>query len=152
MYYFAYGSCMNVRDIKRTVDAKPVGAAVLKDYRFGYRAYSKARKGGVADIIPETGNEVEGILFEVPDFKGLDKREGHPHFYERIEVNVQLLETKEWVKAKTYSVVEKSEVDIAPFAYYSSLIIEGAKELTEEYQQKIKVLTKKLQNDPQSYE
>ncbi|MFB4164170.1 gamma-glutamylcyclotransferase family protein [Alteribacillus sp. JSM 102045] len=152
MYYFAYGSCMNVKDIKRTVYARPIGAAVLKDYRFGYRAYSKSRKGGVADIIPDPGNEVEGILFEVPDFKGLDNREGHPHFYERIETEVQLLDTKEWIEAKTYSVVEKSDADIAPFSYYSGLIFEGAKELTQEYQQKIRALTEKLQKGPESYE
>ena len=50
--YFAYGSCMSLKDLARTVDAKLLGPATLNDYRLAFTKYSKGRQGGVVDVIP----------------------------------------------------------------------------------------------------
>ncbi|MFB5664000.1 gamma-glutamylcyclotransferase family protein [Alteribacillus sp. HJP-4] len=144
MFYFAYGSCMNTEDLNRTVTAQRIGAASLRHYEFGYRAYGRSRNGGVADIFPSEGNSVEGVLFLVPGTSQLDAREGHPDFYRRIEVVVRREDTNENVEAFTYTVVNKSKIDIAPSEYYAGLIFEGAEILSPAYQNSIRKLTSRL--------
>ncbi|MFC5711994.1 gamma-glutamylcyclotransferase family protein [Thalassorhabdus alkalitolerans] len=143
-YYFAYGSCMNVNDIKRTVDGKRLGPALLHDYTFGFRAFSHKREGGVADIIFEEGKTVEGALFEVPGFEELDIREGYPLVYDRIPVHVKRLESNEWVKAETYTIKDKAVTDIPPSKYYAGLIEEGAEILSLEYQDQLRKMIREL--------
>ena len=137
--YFSYGSCMCERDIKRDVKgARFVGPATLFDYRLGFTRWSDKRKGGVADIVPATGDKVEGILFEVSDFEGLDRREGHPIAYKRCQVNVLPLGQEDCVEVTTYAVVDKSDQDILPSKEYMEIILDGAKQLSEGYQIKLK--------------
>jgi hypothetical protein len=139
--YFAYGSCMSEKDLARTVKAKKIGTATLYDYKLGFTRYSIGREGGVADIVPSPSDYVEGVLFEVPNFKGLDKREGHPTIYRRKRVKVLMNEFQVFTYAYTYEVLEKSIIDpkeYAPSEYYKGLIFEGAKALSQEYQSLLK--------------
>ncbi len=135
--YFAYGSCMSLKDLARTVDAKLLGPATLNDYRLAFTKYSKGRQGGVADVIPAAGDYVEGVLFEVDDFQELDKREGAPKFYQRTLVEVVPVNSNP-VSVTTYTVVKKSTKDIKPSKEYLRIILDGATNLSAEYQEKLR--------------
>lgn len=144
-YYFAYGSCMSVKDLARTVkDAQLVGAAIVADYELAFTKYSSGRKGGVADIVSKPGCKVEGIVFEVKDFKALDRREGvHNGLYKRIPVQLVLAQTSETIHAETYIVVEKDADEVIPSDDYMNIILDGATGLSEEYQNDLKERFKK---------
>ncbi|WP_202081369.1 gamma-glutamylcyclotransferase family protein [Caldalkalibacillus salinus] len=126
-YYFAYGSCMDEVDFRRTVpEFRTLGGAILKDYRLVFSMYGESRAGGVADVIPSSGHEVQGVLYKFPKkhLPDLDKREGvDSGAYERIEVDV-LLRHKS-IRAYTYQVVNKAKSEIAPSPYYLGLMVNG---------------------------
>lgn len=138
--YFAYGSCMDFADIFRTDPAAVfVGTAVLKNHKLAFSRYSLSRRGGVADIVREPGEYVEGVLYEVPDFALLDRREGAPFFYRRMRVRVYPAWLGgRWKWAWTYEIVDKSPVEIAPSREYALLIWEGAKVLSLEYRKRLR--------------
>jgi cation transport regulator ChaC len=132
--YFAYGSCMNLRDIRRTTPAEFVSAATLFDYKLAFTRYSKGRKGGVADVVKASGDYVEGVLFRIKDLKALDAREGAPYCYKRGKVKVLVHETMKFVNVWTYEVVNKEGYEIEPSEHYKRLIKEGAQQfLSKEY-------------------
>ncbi|WP_102349037.1 gamma-glutamylcyclotransferase family protein [Bacillus sp. Marseille-P3661] len=138
--YFAYGSCMSLKDIRRTVGtAQYVGPATLQNYRLGFTKFSKGRQGGVADIVPAAGEKVEGIVFSVPDFIALDRREGvHIQAYKRISLKIELQTTGEEVETETYTVVHKEKEEIIPSEEYMNIILDGACNLSEHYQNMLK--------------
>src|SRR5690606_41298841 len=55
-----------------------VGEAALKGFRLAFTHRSAVRAGGVADVVPEEGSEVRGILYRIAwsDLAELDEREG----------------------------------------------------------------------------
>lgn len=132
--YFAYGSCMNLKDIRRTTPAEFVSAATLFDYKLAFTRYSQGRKGGVADVVKASGDYIEGVLFRIQDLKALDTREGAPHCYKRKKIKVLVHETMKFVNVWTYEVVRKEEYEIQPSEYYKRLIREGAQQfLSKDY-------------------
>src|SRR4029077_8261611 len=100
-HYFAYGSNMNDEDLARWCNekSKPVvnlrtpKVAVLQDYDLAWNYFSNTRKGGVANIMPERGSHVEGVLFELSetDLEVIAQKEGRDT-YKRITVSVSLRE------------------------------------------------------------
>lgn len=138
--YFTYGSCMNRHDLARSgVSAICLGTAVLKNYRLAFSRYSIYREGGVADIVREPGEYVEGVLYEVSDFRVLDRREGAPYVYRRRLVRVYPEGLGErWRWAWTYEIVDKSPVEFQPSREYAKLIWDGAQVLSREYREKLK--------------
>jgi len=85
MYYFAYGSNMNlVYMYLRCPGAVPLGPAVLRDYRVVERGY--------ADIDRSPGDCVHGLLWEVTesDLHAMDLYEEYPEWYIRYEVPVEM--------------------------------------------------------------
>jgi cation transport regulator ChaC len=138
LYYFAYGSCMDEESFKGTVGEgryQVLGAATLPDHRLAFTMYSEYRQGGVADIVPAPGEEVEGVLYRLDQeaLPDLDKREGvDVGHYRRIRVKVRHRES--WIEAETYTVVNKSEEEIRPSLAYLRLIHQGAvQQLSESY-------------------
>jgi len=125
--YFAYGSCMDEIDFKRTVgEFKTLGSATLMNYRLAFSLYGKSRGGGVADVIPSAGEEVQGVLYSFDSkwLEHLDEREGVPDkVYERIEVEVS--HNGKNIKCYTYQVVEKEDQEIAPALPYLQLMRNG---------------------------
>ena len=143
-YYFAFGSCMHLDDIARTVNAKVVGAGRLEHYRLGFTKYSNGRQGGVADLIETPHDYAEGMVFEVEGFKELDAREGAPFFYERVRVPIHLTHEDRVVFATTYMIKNKESYEIQPTEEYANLIREGAKQLSPSYQRYLeKILSEK---------
>ncbi|MFA5991455.1 MAG: gamma-glutamylcyclotransferase family protein [Candidatus Doudnabacteria bacterium] len=98
MYYFAYGSNMNLEHMRRICGwhFSVLGGAILEDYQFGpdTRGYSNIR--------PCPGQKVFGVLYQVEQWSinALDEFEGCPTVFNRGEVIVKDFEGetyKAWV-------------------------------------------------------
>lgn len=128
--YFAYGSCMCRPSLRETVPRfELIGAARLKGYRLAFTYKSVARGGGVADVVPDPGREVWGVLFRVPQkyLVRLDEREGaHLGLYERAWVAVEF-QGSLFEPVLTYTVVNKELRELAPTPEYAGLIYDGAR-------------------------
>ncbi len=131
MYYFAYGSCMNETDFRRSVsNFNRLGMAQLHDYKLGFTMFSESRNGGVADIIDCQGAIVEGVLYTVDEeeIEKLDRREGHPFFYKRLELDV-VFNGEVIENVTTYKGVKPDMEEYSPSQNYAEIIIAGASEI-----------------------
>jgi gamma-glutamylcyclotransferase (GGCT)/AIG2-like uncharacterized protein YtfP len=78
MKYFAYGMNTNIMSMaQRCPAAVPMGHAIIENYRFRFAVH--------ADIVPEHGAYVDGVLWEVTDtcVESLDQTEGYPFYYDK---------------------------------------------------------------------
>ncbi|MCS7032904.1 MAG: gamma-glutamylcyclotransferase [Phycisphaerae bacterium] len=144
MWYFAYGSNLNVRAVAQWCrhhgrrlpslrDGKP---GVLPNYRLCFPIYSELWGGGIADIVYDPGKSVYGALFDVTDaeLKILDEKVGRKldangrevGVYRRLDVVVHPLGRGEPVQATTYQGVLVEKNHIPPSQFYMDLIIQGA--------------------------
>ena len=126
IYYFAYGSNMNHKQMKeRCKSAKFLCRAYLENYDFVYDGYSSLRKGAVANIVPKEKSVVWGGLWEIDeeDMKKLDCYEGHPNVYTREKVIVKDDNNKEYC-AIVY-LRDPRELN-NPSDEYRKTVIEGA--------------------------
>lgn len=131
-YYFAYGSCMCPVDLKRSLGenthAFVVGPATLKGYRLGFRYYSAKRQCGALDILPDPYSEVQGVLYRLPWRLShlLDHREGvHRGDYRHESVAVER-DGQSYIGVRTYIVVQKTPLEIAPNDWYFNVVLRGA--------------------------
>ena len=88
-YYFAYGSNMNLEQMKyRCPAAEVVENVRLENYRLAFRG--RAPGNGVATVLPEKGSYVEGVLWKITEAceKSLDFYEGFPSFYGKESIRV----------------------------------------------------------------
>jgi gamma-glutamylcyclotransferase len=160
-YYFAYGSNMNEEVIReRCSDPECLGKAYLPDYKLGFTRYSKNRESGVADILISPGEVVWGLIYQVTDHDvaSLDRYEGHPNAYRRINEKAMLfnyppnflenlieqigedtslsykydlfsdLNNFQELDVITYEVVEKASETIHPSREYIRLLLDAAYE------------------------
>lgn len=132
LYYFAYGSCMDESSFAGTVGKDQyqlLGGARLKGYRLAFPLYSSSRGGGgVGDILPDPGGEMEGVLYRLKPaaWPPLDEREGVSQgTYRRTEVDV--FWDGRTVRAVTYTVVNKANREFRPSPLYCRLILNGAR-------------------------
>jgi gamma-glutamylcyclotransferase (GGCT)/AIG2-like uncharacterized protein YtfP len=126
--YFAYGANLNLRGFRRRCPGASVaGRARLPGYRLSFTRYSRAEKGGVADIVPEPGAEVWGALYEVDErcLAALDDYEGAPRAYRRATVRV-LDDAGREREAIAY--LANRTGDFAPSRQYLALIARGARD------------------------
>lgn len=80
MLYFAYGSNLDFAQMRqRCPSAKFVSIAKLPDHRLDFTRKSLTRGCGVADVVPELGRAVWGVVFAVEetDIGSLDASEGY---------------------------------------------------------------------------
>ncbi len=127
--YFAYGSNLHAPQMaKRCVDSKRVGRAVLVDHRLDFTRRSGDWAGGVADVVPTPGHEVWGLLYEISDSDlcSLDRYEGYPTLYGRMQVEVQK-DGEPVGNVLTYFVQEKQPF-VAPHPDYLKIIRTAAQE------------------------
>jgi gamma-glutamylcyclotransferase (GGCT)/AIG2-like uncharacterized protein YtfP len=100
--YFAYGSNLNFDDWRRNRPDLPDPATVLEfvceaylpDSEVVFNVRSNSRRGGVLNIKQRTGQLVPGVIFRVKPgaWDVLDRKEGAPGKYERIETVALSLE------------------------------------------------------------
>jgi len=104
VYYFAYGSNLSKRQIlERCPESKPRFAATLHNYKLVFAGWSRKWRGGVASIKASRGDRVRGAVYEITDtdLRRLDKYEGYPGNYNRLNVTVNN-EDGDPVEAVTY--------------------------------------------------
>lgn len=78
-YYFAYGSNLSVRQMKRRCPhAEVVGIGKISNYSFAITGFSRRWNGGVATIIPAKNQVVWGVVYALDDhcLARLDRFEG----------------------------------------------------------------------------
>ena len=132
--YFAYGSNMASSTLaERAVGARRVGIGRLLDHRLGFTLPSHRWGGRAADIVPEIGGVVWGVLWRVEDAGALD---GFEVRYDRIEVAVEE-DPGQTMSAFTYRVRAELRADdegIPAPAYLARLVV-GAGEagIPDEY-------------------
>ncbi|MGE4063280.1 MAG: gamma-glutamylcyclotransferase family protein [Rhodospirillaceae bacterium] len=120
MLYFAYGSNLNLRLMKRhAARAKPIGAARLDGYKIVFRRY--------VDIAPEKNGVVWGAVYEVTPAceRALDAYEDCPRLYRKITVRVDV--GGEVREAMAYVMTEALRQDGAapPSVDYFTLVEQG---------------------------
>ncbi len=131
-YYFAYGSCMCPVDLKRSLGENThsfvVGPATLRGYRLGFRYYSAKRQCGALDILPDPCSEVQGVLYCLPWRLShlLDQREGVQRGDYRHESIALEQGGQAYVGVRTYVVVQKTPLEIAPNDWYFNVVLRGA--------------------------
>ena len=91
-YYFAYGSNLNLGQMKtRCPDHKLIMSFILDGYRLMFRS--------VADIEKHQDSKVEGVIFLITmqDERNLDKYEGVPNIYRKEYFNCKIDNNEESV-------------------------------------------------------
>ena len=91
MYYFAYASNLNRRQMsERVPGAKPRFAATLPNYKLMFSGWSRAWRGGTATLQASHGDRVLGGVYEITEqeLARLDKNEGYPNEYTHLTVTV----------------------------------------------------------------
>lgn len=135
MLYFAYGSNMECAQMRqRCPSAAFVGVARLADHRLAFSRASRTRGCGVADVVPEAGHSVWGVVCQLSelDVGALDKSEGYrpgreKNSYWRRECMVFLDgDESRPVTAQTYF-AEREPNPPPPNRAYKALIVSGAR-------------------------
>ena len=107
MYYFAYGSNLSKKQMREHCpESKPRLIAILPNYKLVFTDWSRQWRGGVATVKRFSGEKVLGAIYEITesDLRRLDKKEGYPQSYGRINVivfddNNQPIEAMTYIKA-----------------------------------------------------
>lgn len=96
--YFTYGSCLDKGPDRRLAQSGkihefcPLAIGELPGYRF---VLHKEAADGIrvyANLIPESGSSVVGLIYQVSDagLRYLDARKGHPDHYQRVSLAIKL--------------------------------------------------------------
>ena len=91
MYYFAYASNLNKKQMRERVpESKPMFVATLPNYKLVFTGWSRRWRGGYATIMLSRDDKVLGAIYEVSekDLRRLDSYEDCPRSYNRINVTV----------------------------------------------------------------
>ncbi|HEX4720015.1 MAG TPA: gamma-glutamylcyclotransferase family protein [Thermoleophilaceae bacterium] len=128
--YFAYGANM-AEDVMAAFcpGHRPLGSAELPGHRLAFSRRSIRTGTGVADVVPDPGASVWGVLYELSDsdIDGLDRKEGNGWAYERVPVVVRAgPRWDEEVAAVTYRVCEREPAEVEPSRDYLDGLIAAA--------------------------
>ena len=126
MYYFAYGSNLNQKQMReRCPDSKPLFTAVLPNYRLVFSGWSRQWRGGIASIKPIRDERVRGAIYEISEqcLRRLDRFEVG---YSRIKVTV-FGEDDEPIEAITY-IKSGQQEDTQPSKEYLAVIQQGLRD------------------------
>jgi gamma-glutamylcyclotransferase (GGCT)/AIG2-like uncharacterized protein YtfP len=126
MFYFAYGSNLNWPQMQRRCpSARFVCVAHLPGYSFAIARHSRLRDCGTANIIPDPGGSVCGVVYEVSesDMEIMDRFEDG---YTRHIHAVIALNGKGPLEAVVYIAPRETAVPL-PNAEYKRLMLEGAR-------------------------
>jgi len=127
MIYFAYGSNMDLDQMKvRCPGSGVIGVGELSHYAMAFTRWSRSWKSGTADILPERGKSVYGVLFDLTfeDLKKLDKFADYSNSYLRQDVSVSF--EGEALPAMTY--VARRQGVYRPSKSYMGKMLHGAEQ------------------------
>lgn len=127
MYYFAYGSNMNWEQMhRRCPSSQFFSIARLPNYCFAIARHSQLRKCGTANIFPQKGSDVWGIVYDVSD-QDLITLDGFEDGYRREKLFVlRSGEDQHPIEALIY-IAEKEDNPPLPNPEYKRLIVDGAR-------------------------
>ena len=126
MYYFAYASNLNQKQMKeRCPDSKPLFTAVLPNFKLVFAGWSRQWRGGVASIQSLRGDRVRGAIYEVTE-SCLQRLDRYESGYSRLRITV-FGEDDEPIEAITYVKDGKLE-DAAPSKEYLAVIQQGLRD------------------------
>lgn len=132
-YYFAYGSNMNMAQMKqRCSSPKVLGIARLPGYKVEFYGYSGIWDGAQETVIADTQSEVWGVLYELSayDWEALDGYQdarftGTGQYF---HYPVEVIDSQErLIKAMIYKKNILNEAK-APSTEYLNFIVQGAQE------------------------
>lgn len=144
MWYFAYGSDLNSQSLaewsERLGLVPPARGtpknAILRNFRLCFPVYDEAWDGGVADVVPEPGKSVAGVLFNIHhiSLKQLDRLflpesdEGRGKFPARARVTLPVHPCAggELVQAITYRLRRPEWRHVPPTTHYIDRLVEAA--------------------------
>lgn len=138
-WYFAYASNMNSAQMRARAEILEEHRGTLENYEM---VFNRKVRGGVAkaNIRQAAGKAVEGVLYRVPEaaFRNLDRFEGAPAHYRRIEVSVSYGEGEK-AAAQVY-IATKVDKGLRPAPHYLQTILDGAAErkFSADYIERIK--------------
>lgn len=141
--YFAYGSNMNPERMRqRKIKFSSRVHVVLNGWRlmFNKIASRNPKQEGYANIEPDKGGIVEGILYEIQnsDLRKLDICEGYPEHYDKKKVEVTL-DNGQIVEAITYiAQPDKTRSGLKPSKEYLNHLLEGCDLLSKEYCERLR--------------
>ena len=141
VFYFAYGSNMNPDRMRER------GAHFAKRYRHSLPGYSlkfnklsyKEPRTGCANIVPDKGGVVEGIVYEitVEGLYALDKFEGYPVHYDRVRLSLKVGGAEAVVK--TYiAMPDKTKEGLHPARAYIEHLLRAKDFVSIEYYEFLK--------------
>lgn len=143
--YFAYGSNMDAsRMLGREVPFRVREAARLDGFQLLFNKVASRRpREGYANIVPCTGETVEGILYHLAGKSGLDaldRFEGAPDHYRRIEVEV-LTSRGSRVRAAAYQAGrEWQRPGLRPSREYMDHLLAGSDLLSPRYVARLRAM------------
>ncbi len=126
MYYFAYASNLNQKQMKeRCPDSKPLFVATLPNYKLVFCHWSRKWRGGVASIKSLRGDRVRGAIYEVSEacLRRLDRFE---EGYHRHKVTV-FNEDSDPLEAITYVITGRLE-EAKPSPEYLAVVQQGLRD------------------------
>lgn len=137
--YFAYGSNLNLTELRAACTAaglgshevKPVAKAWLPDMGLVFNFHSNSRGGGTLNVQRKKGSLTSGYLLSLSNdaWRLIDRKEGHPNCYRRTPVTV-LTKGGAYAAATTYVVVpEETEGFVSPTSEYLAICKAGREQL-----------------------
>jgi hypothetical protein len=121
-YYFAYGMNTNIDEMSmRCPGAINLGRCTLQGFELKFRLH--------ADIDQVEGSEMEGVLWDITEDceRALDRLEGYPYYYDKIEVVVDPVtpvNKNSHVVAMAYTMTSKGPEQL-PSTSYEDCLVEG---------------------------
>jgi len=137
LYYFAFGSNMGMQRMdKRKVKFTDRQKGIMKDWKLVFNKIRDEEKGsGYANIEPEIGSIVEGIIYKVSEegIEKLDRREGVPDDYLQETMSVGN-NNQESINCIVY-IANRSKINnsLKPERWYLNHLLAGKEFLSENY-------------------
>lgn len=120
MLYFAYGSNLNLRHVRRHAPgAKPVGVARLDGYKLVFRRF--------IDITPDKSGHVWGAVYDISPAceRALDAYEGFPTLYRKITLDVEVSGASGQAMAQAMAYVMNEDGVAPPEIAYFTAVVQG---------------------------
>ena len=134
MYHFAYGSNMNIFELKKYLcdsDFKIIGPGYLENYILTYRSFINRKLSGKANIEKRKNSKVYGLIVEIKkNCKKLDKKEGLylGLYYKHSKLKVKLCSNNKVYNCFSYIMNKNAIEDFSnPSKKYRNRILSGAK-------------------------
>ena len=138
-WYFAYGSNLDQKRMnERGVKFSKMIPVVLDDFILKFNKVSK-KQGAVANIQFYKGGTVEGILYEVESLEQMDRYEGFPNHYNRVQMDIEGYNA--WVYIAQPQYIQEG---LKPKQEYLNHLLEGKQFLSDGYYEKLMMINESL--------